>query len=102
MNERKPKGDDMTKEVRIIAYFADIRYATNGSMLQVKGSGGGSSLSVALNRAVRDALRDPQIRHKSPNHIYLSIGADGSDPIDLSRRLTEEGIRKLMCSGFFG
>jgi hypothetical protein len=92
----------LKKEVRIIAYFSDERYAKNGSMLTIRGYGRGSSLSVAINRAFRDVLKDPQIHHKSPNHIYVSVGADGSEPIDLLQKLPEENIKKLLCSGFFG
>ena len=43
----------------------------------------GSSLSVAMNRAFRDVLNDPQIRHKCPDHIYLSAGTDGWEPLDI-------------------
>jgi hypothetical protein len=92
----------LKNEVAIIVYFADERYAQHGSMLTIRGYGKGSSLSVAINRAFRDVLKNPQAFHKSPNHIYLSVGADGSEPIDLLQRLPEESFKKLRCSGFFG
>ena len=92
----------LKKEVSVIAYFADGRYAKNGSILAIRGYGKGSSLSVAVNRAFREVLKNPQIRHRSPNHIYLSVGADGSEPIDLLQRLSEEDVKKLLCWTFFG
>lgn len=91
----------LPKEVRIIAYFADQRYAKDGAILKVPGFGQGSSLSVAINRAFRDVLKSPEIRHKSPNHIYISVGADGSDPIDFSRRLPAESVKSLVCGGYY-
>jgi len=45
------------------------------------------TLSVALNRAFKNVLKDPQIFHKSPLIIYVSVGVDGEQPIDLYQRV---------------
>ncbi len=44
-------------------------------------------LPVALNRAFKNVLKDPQIFHKSPLYIYISVGMDGFEPIDLYQRV---------------
>jgi hypothetical protein len=40
-----------------------------------------NSLVVALNRAMRDLLQSPDMRHKSRLHLYMSVGIDGEPPI---------------------
>jgi len=75
----------LPKEVNIIACFADQRYERDGRMLEISAYGRGTSLAIAVNRAFRNVLQDPQIKHKSPNYIYISIGADGSYPVEFWR-----------------
>lgn len=69
------------KEVTILARFPEQRYERNGLPLEVTGTGQGSSLAVAMNRAMRAVLQSPEMRHKSPLHIYFSVGIDGEQPI---------------------
>ena len=69
------------KEVTILARFPEQRYHRNGLPLEISGSAQGSSLAVAMNRAMRVFLQSPDMRHKSPLHIYLSVGIDGEPPI---------------------
>ena len=70
-------------EARVIAYFPETqKYAKTGPMLRIQGYGEGSSLSVAVYRAFKEVMKDPQMRHKSPNYIYLSVGAYGLEPLD--------------------
>lgn len=76
------------KEASIIAYFPEERYSKHGPILRICGNGTGSKLSVALNRAFKNVLKDPQIFHKSPLYIYISVGMDGFEPIDIWHRVT--------------
>lgn len=69
------------KDVVIVARFPEQRYDRHGLQLEVTGTGSGSSLAVAMNRAMRAVLQSPEMRHKSPLHIYLSVGIDGEQPI---------------------
>ena len=69
------------KEVTILARFPEQRYQRNGRPLEIVGTGQGSSLDVAMNRAMRVILRSPDMRHKSPLHIFLSVAIDGEQPI---------------------
>jgi hypothetical protein len=73
-------GGDM-KDVSILARFPEERYQRNGQPLEIMGRGTGSSLAVAISRAVRDMLQSPEMRHKSPLHIYISVAIDGEQPI---------------------
>jgi hypothetical protein len=65
------------KEVTILARFPEQRYQRNALPLKISGSAQVSSLAVAVNRAMRTVLQSPEMRHKSPLHIYLSVGIDG-------------------------
>jgi hypothetical protein len=69
------------KDVAILARFPEERYERNGYPLEIMGRGTGSSLAVAINRAVREMLQSPEMRHKSPLHIYISVAIDGEQPI---------------------
>lgn len=69
------------KEATVLARFPEQRYERNGLPLEISGTGQGSSLAVALNRAMRVILQSAEMRHKSPLHIYLSVGIDGEQPI---------------------
>jgi hypothetical protein len=69
------------KEVTILARFPEQRYQRNDLPLEISGSAQGSSLAVAMNRAMRVVLQSPGMRRKSPLHIYLSVGIDGERPI---------------------
>jgi hypothetical protein len=73
------------KDVVILARFPEERYQRNGMPLEITGTGQGSSLSVAMNRAMRTILQSPGMRHKSPLHIYLSAAIDGEQPIPFWR-----------------
>lgn len=64
-----------------MARFPEERYERNGYPLEITGTGKGSSLAVAVNRAMRDMLQNPELRHKSPLHIYISVAIDGEQPI---------------------
>lgn len=70
------------KDVMVIARFPEEQYNKKGEpMLEITGMGEGSSLAIAVNRAFRSVLQHPRMRHKSPSHIYLSIGIGGMYPI---------------------
>ncbi len=69
------------KEVTVIARFPEQRYEKSQQPLELVGSGQGSSLAVAINRAVRAILQSPEMRRKSPPHIYLAVGIDGQQPV---------------------
>ena len=75
------------KEVSLIAYFPEERYSKNMPILRIQGHATGSNLFVALKRAFQDVFKDPQIFHKSPLIIYVSVGVDGEQPIDLYQRV---------------
>jgi hypothetical protein len=61
----------------MIARFPESRYGD----LEIPGRGEGSNLVIAMNRAFRDIARDPRLRHKSPNWIYISVGTGGMGAI---------------------
>jgi hypothetical protein len=69
------------KDVVVLARFPEQRYQRNGLPLEITGTGRGSSLAVAMSRAIRSILQSPEMRRKSPLHIYLSVGIDGEHPI---------------------
>ncbi len=54
------------KELSILARFPEQRYHRNGLPLEISGSAQGSSLAIAMNRAMRVVLQSPEMRHKSP------------------------------------
>ena len=69
------------KEVTLIARFPEQQYCKNGIPLELFGSGEGSTLAVAMNRAFRSVLTNPLIRYKVPKYIHISVGIDGFHPI---------------------
>jgi hypothetical protein len=77
------------KEVTILARFPEVRYDRNRAPLEIAGRGQGSSLAVAMNRAMRVILQSPEMRHKSPLHIYLSVAIDGEQPIQFWQLFTK-------------
>ena len=79
---------NLRKEASIIVYFPEERYSKHGPTLRIQGHGTGSTLSVALNRAFKNVLKDPQIFHKSPLFIYITVGMDGFEPIDIWQKVT--------------
>ena len=61
------------EEVRIVARFPEQRYERNGLRLEITGTAKGSSLAVAMNRAMRSVLEGPEMRHKKPTaHLCIS------------------------------
>jgi hypothetical protein len=69
------------KEVTILERFPEQRYHRNRLPLEIVGTGQRSSLGAAMNRAVRVILQSPDMRRKSPLHIYLSVAIDGEQTI---------------------
>ena len=80
----KPEANQL-KEVTVIARFLEQRYERSRQPLELVRSGQGSSLAVAINRAVRAILQSPQMRRKSPLHMYLTVGIDGQQPVPFWR-----------------
>lgn len=73
------------KSVRVLVRFPEQRYSRGKSPLEIEGAGEGSNLGVAINRAIRSILQDPAMMHKSPLHIWISVGVDGEWPIHFWR-----------------
>jgi hypothetical protein len=69
------------KEVRLTAFFPESQYQRNGAALELSGFGTGSTLAIAMNRAFRSMLENPQMRYKVPKWIYVSVATEGMGPI---------------------
>jgi hypothetical protein len=53
--------------------FPEARYSRDGVKLEVGAKGRGSSVPVAIARAVRLAFKHPAVARKSPAYIDISI-----------------------------
>jgi len=72
------------KVARVSAYFPEEHYARErgGAPFIVWGEGRGGNLQAALVRAIRSVIQNPQLKGKSPRHIYLSVGLDDAPPLE--------------------
>jgi hypothetical protein len=52
--------------------FPEERYVVNGVPLEIRTKGAGSSVPIALSRAVRLAFKHPNLKRKSPAYINMS------------------------------
>jgi hypothetical protein len=68
-----PKKKPYVAKVALEMKLAERRYFTNGVPLRVRTRGNGSSVPIAISRAVRLAFKDPLLKRKSPAYIDISV-----------------------------
>ena len=61
--EKKPP---YVAKVALRTRFSEARYSRNGEILEINTKGAGSSVPIAISRAVRLAFKHPNIKRKSP------------------------------------
>lgn len=70
------------REARVLLRFPEQQYVRDGMFLDLAGVGRGSTMVVAINRAIRNAFRSSTLmRYKVPKLIYISVGLDELEPI---------------------
>lgn len=52
--------------------LSESRFCNNGSPLKIRTTGSGSSVPIAMARAVRDAFKHPSLKGKSPTYFTMS------------------------------
>jgi hypothetical protein len=70
-SEKKPP---YVAKVALTMTWPEERYCKNGGELfQILVKGSGSSVPIAISRAVRLAFKHPAAKHKSPTYIDMSV-----------------------------
>ncbi|MCI0623832.1 MAG: hypothetical protein L0387_19605 [Acidobacteria bacterium] len=70
------------REAHVLLRFPEQQYLRDGMFVDLAGAGRGSNMVVAINRAIRNALRSStRMRYKVPKQIYISVGLDDLAPI---------------------
>lgn len=70
------------REAHVLLRFPEQQYLRNGAFVDLAGAGRGSTMVVAINRAIRNAFRSStRMRYKVPKQIYISVGLDDLAPI---------------------
>jgi hypothetical protein len=67
------KKQPYVAKVALDMSFPEERYVTNGARLEVRTKGNGSSVPIAISRAVRLAFKHPSVKRKSPTYINMSV-----------------------------
>lgn len=52
--------------------LTESRFWSNGSPLKIRTRGNGSTVPIAMARAVRDAFKHPALKGKSPTYFTMS------------------------------
>jgi hypothetical protein len=60
-------------KVALTMSFPEERYFKDGVGLKVLAKGNGSSVPVAISRAVRLAFKHPSVKRKSPAYINFTV-----------------------------
>lgn len=60
-------------KVALTMSFPEVRYDRNGVTLEIHTKGNGSSVPIAISRAVRLGFKHPNIKRKSPTYINMSV-----------------------------
>lgn len=68
-----PKKPPYVATVELEARFGEKRYFRDGMPLVVTTKGRGSSVPVAITRAVRLVFKHHALKHKSPTYIDMSV-----------------------------
>lgn len=77
-----PKKNKITPSEKKLPYVAKValkmtwpeeRYFRDGALLEISAKGNGSSVPIAISRAVRLAFKHPAAKHKSPTYINMSV-----------------------------
>ncbi len=69
-SEKKPP---YVAKVALKMSFPEERYSKNGEILEIHTKGNGSSVPIAITRAVRSGFKHPAIKRKSPTYINMSV-----------------------------
>lgn len=70
------------REAQVLLRFPEQQYIRDGMFMDLAGAGRGSTMAVAISRAIRNALRSStRVRYKVPKQIYISVGLDELAPI---------------------
>lgn len=80
-NEKRP----YVAKVALEMSFPEEKYIIEGVPLEVRTKGNGSSVPIAISRAVRLAFKHPSVKRKSPTYIKMSVTV-------LSRWILDEGM----------
>ena len=67
------KKQPYVAKVALEMRFPEARYFTKDVPLQVRTKGNGSSVPIAISRAVRLAFKHPLVKRKSPTYITMSV-----------------------------
>jgi hypothetical protein len=67
------KKQPYVAKVALKMSFPEKRYFENGVRLEVQARGNGSSVPIAISRAVHLAFKHPAVKHKSPTYIDMSV-----------------------------
>jgi hypothetical protein len=59
--------------VALTMTFPEARYVRDGEPLEIEVKGSGSSVPIAISRAVRLAFKNPGIERKSPTYLNMSV-----------------------------
>jgi|ERR1700733_5265552 len=68
-----PKKKPYIAKVALEMKLTEQRYSTKGAPSQIRVRGEGSSVPIAISRAVRLAFKDPSLKGKSPTYIDMSL-----------------------------
>jgi len=69
-SEKKPP---YVAKVALTMSFPEARCDRNGVTLEIHTKGNGSSVPIAISRAVRLGFKHPNIKSKSPTYINMSV-----------------------------
>ena len=67
------KKQPYVAKVALEMTFPEERYISKGVPLEVRAKGNGSSVPIAISRAVRLAFKHPSVKRKSPAYIKMSV-----------------------------